>query len=552
MIRPLHATAAVLSVLIPIAASPARALAQETAPVAAQETAAPEHPTVELALQDAVARALENNLDIAVEKFGPEASAQNVKELEGYYQPLLFSTISKNSRTDPARNAFSGGDKVDTDTFTYDFGVTHPLPTGGNVRVDFPNSKTDTNSVFSTFNPSFASSLSASLTQPLLRDFKLDNTRLQIRVARKNREISEVQFRQTVVNTVATVKQLYYDLIYAIDNLEAQRKSLSLAKKLLEENQIRVRVGTMAPLDVVAAESEVASRDEGVILAENALLEAEDLLRRAIFAQNDAQTWALRIVPKDRPTAEPSAVNLDSAMKTALEKRTDIVAARKSVESAQLNADFARNQRLPSVDLIAAYGSSGIGGTLIERDGLGGPVVRTIPGGYGDALSDVFGREFPTWTLGVNVSYPILNRQANAAAARARILKDQAVASLHRLEMQVAAEVRSAVRAVDTNFKRVQSTQAARVLQERRLDAEEKKFAAGMSTNFQVTQSQRDLAVALVAELRAVADYRKSLVNFERVQEAGGGVSFASSASSTTRAGQSSTQTSSAATTSQP
>src|SRR5574341_1881278 len=178
MIRPPHATAAVLSILIPIVAFPAHALAQETA--------APERPTVELALQDAVARALENNLDIAVEKFGPEASAQSVKELEGYYQPLLFSTLSKNSRTDPARNVFAGAQKVDTDTFTYDFGASHPLPTGGRLQLDFANTKTDTNSVFSTFNPSFASSLNASLTQPLLKNRKLDAPRLQIRVGRKN------------------------------------------------------------------------------------------------------------------------------------------------------------------------------------------------------------------------------------------------------------------------------------------------------------------------------------------------------------------------------
>jgi HAE1 family hydrophobic/amphiphilic exporter-1 len=160
------------------------------------------------------------------------------------------------------------------------------------------------------------------------------------------------------------------------------------------------------------------------------------------------------------------------------------------------------------------------------RDEQGNLLPTPIAGGFGDAVSDVFGRDFPTWSIGVNVSYPLFNRSAKAQAARARLSREQLEASLRRLEIQVTQEVRSAARAVETNFKRVQSTQAARVLQERRLDAEEKRFAAGMSTNFLVTQSQRDLAVAEVAELRAVADFRKSLVNFERVQEAGGGVSF--------------------------
>ena len=160
------------------------------------------------------------------------------------------------------------------------------------------------------------------------------------------------------------------------------------------------------------------------------------------------------------------------------------------------------------------------------HDEQGNLLPTPVPGGFGDAFSDVFGRDFPTWSIGVNVSYPLFNRAAKAQSARARITREQQEASLRRLEIRVTQEVRSAARAVDTNFKRVQSTRSARVLQERRLDAEEKRFAAGMSTNFLVTQSQRDLALAEVAELRAVADFRKSIVNFERVQEAGGGVSL--------------------------
>jgi outer membrane protein len=239
--------------------------------------------------------------------------------------------------------------------------------------------------------------------------------------------------------------------------------------------------------------------------------------------------WALRILPTDRPTAEPMVVDVEGATRKALDARTDVVAARKDLENADLNVQYASNQRLPDVSLVAGYGSTGVGGTIIQRQGLGGPVIATIPGGYGDAISSVFGRDFPTWTLGVNFSYPLFNRQADATAARSKISREQAQTSLRRLEMQVASEVRSAGRAVETNYKRVESTRAARVLAEQRLDAEQKKFAAGMSTNFAVTQAQRDLALAMVLELRAVADYRKSVVNFDRVQVAGGGVSFAAS-----------------------
>jgi outer membrane protein TolC len=485
---------------------------------------AQDRPTLELSLDEAVKRALENNVDIAVARYNPQSSALGVKEVEGVYDPVVLSTLSSASRTTPAQNVFAGATKVTTETGLYNFGATQAFRTGANLRVDFNNNKTDTNSVFSTFNPSYGSSFNANLTQPLLRDFRIDSTRQQLKIAKKNREISDVQFRQTVVNTVASVKQLYYDLLYAIDNLEAQKKSLSLAQKLLDENQIRVRVGTMAPLDVVSAESEVAGREEAVIVAEATVSEAEDAIKRAIFPKNDPATWALRIVPTDRPTAEPVSLNAEAAIATALEKRTDIVAARKGIESNDVSVQYARNQLLPTLDLTASYGTTGIGGTRLERSGGPlGPITQTFPGGYGDAFSDVFAREFPTWTLSFNISYPIGNRQAEAAQARARLARDQAQASLARLEMQIAAEVRSAARAVETNFKRVESTRAARNLQLRRLDAEEKKFAAGMTTNFMVTQAQRDLAVAEVAELRAIADYRKSLITYERVQEAGGG-----------------------------
>lgn len=499
------------------------ASAQETAPSPLLSPSPDPRPVLELTLDDAVRRTLENNVDIAVERFNPESSALDVDELRGFYEPVLTSLVTSNSAARPGSNAFSGGQNIDTDTWNYNVGAFQNIPTGGDVRLDFVNRRTSTNSIFESFNPSFNSDFDLRLNQPFLRNFKTDARRTQIKVAKKNREISDVQFRQTVVNTVASVKQSYYDLLYAIDNLEAQRKSLALASKFLEENQIKVRVGTLAPLDVVAAESEQASREEAVIVAEASVAEAEDALKRAIFNTNDPAMWETRIVPVERPTAEPFVVDVDAAIRTALANRTDMTAAQKRLENADYNLDYAKNQLLPNLDLVAAYGTTGIGGTFVEREGLGGPIINTVPGGFGDALSDVFGRDYPTWTLGFNVAYPIFNRQAGAAKAQAQINRDQNQANIRRLEMQITGEVRSAARAVETNFKRVESTRAARVLQERRLDAETKKFAAGMSTNFLVTQSQRDLAIAEVAELRAVADYRKSLVNFQRVQEAGGG-----------------------------
>jgi len=494
---------------------------------------AEERPVLEFSLDDAVKRALENNVDIVVERYNPLASAQSVRAAAGAYDPLLAGTLSDTSRTTRADNVFAGADKVETTVTTYNLSVSQAIPTGASLRLVFNNAGNDTNSQFSTYNPSYSSSLTAYLTQPLLRNLRLDATRYQLRVAKKNKEISDLNFHQTVTNTVASVKQLYYDLVYAIDNLSAAEKSRTWAQKLLDENQTKVRVGTLAPLSVVEAEAEVARVEANVISAEAAIAGAEDALKRALYPKSEPEMWRARIVPTDRPTAEAPAIDAEAAIKTALERRTDIRVARKGLESAELALTLNKSLRLPAVDLVASYGTTGTGGTLLVREGGPlGPITSTVPGGYGDAFGDVVDRTFPAWSIGVNVSYPILNRQAAAGAARARIGRDQTLASLRRLEMQIAVEVRNAARAVETNFKLFESTRASRVLYEKRLDAEQKRFSAGMSTNFLVTQAQRDLATAEVAEISAIAAFRKSMINFERVQEAGGGVTFASSASS--------------------
>jgi outer membrane protein len=503
-----------------------------------QESRAQERPVLELSLEEAVKRAMDNNLDIRVESYNPLSSAEEVRSAEGYYDPLLSAYLDKNSQTTPQSSAFSGGDKVDTDGATWNFGLGQAVPTGGSYSLVFNNDKSDTTSVFSTFNPSYGSNLTLTARQPLLQNLRLDAPRRQVLVAKKNREITDVQFRQSVVNVLAITKAQYYELIFAIDNLEAARKSLALAQKLLDENQIKVRVGTMAPLDVVQAQSEVASREEGVIVAENDLREAEDTLKRSIFPGNEPSMWDLRILPTDRPTADAYVVNVEEATRKALEGRTDMQVARKNLERSDIDIKYTKSQLLPQVDLVGAYGGTGIGGTQLIRDGFGGPIIDTIPGGYGDATSQVFGRDFPNWRIGFELSYAIPNRSAKAQAAQARLAREQALVSLQRLEMNVVSEVRTAARAVETNQKRVESSRAARVLQEQRLDAEEKKFAAGMSTNFFVTQAQRDLAVAEVNEVRALADYRRSLVTFERVQESGlGGTGGLASVSVTTPGG---------------
>lgn len=514
-----------IALALAVAAGPA-APAQDPTPsptplAMAQAVTEPTGPVLALTVDEAVQRALENNADLGVEKFTPEASILTIKDAESAYDTTLFSTITRQSRTSKSTNTISGGATVEASTFTYNFGASKLIKTGGSFRVDFNNNRAATTSTIATFNPTYNSSFNANFTQPLLKNRSIDANRLNLRLTKRNREITDLQFRSIVVSTLANVRKLYYDLIYAVENLSAQRKSLALAQKFLNENQIKVSVGTLAPLDVVAAESEVATREEGVVIAENALAEAQDAIKRVILPKNDPEAWKTEIVAKDRPTADPVPVDANAAIQNALAKRIDYLVAQKNFENIQDQLRLARQGDQPSLDFVANYGTAGAGGTQLIDLATQKRLDPPLAGGYKDALSEVLGRDFPTWSVGVNFTFPIGNRLAKNSFARAQLAADQYSAFLRRAELQIASEVRTASRAVETNFKRVATTQAARTLQARRLDAEEKKFAAGMSTNFLVTQAQRDLALAEVAEIRAIADYNKSLVDFERVQEAG-------------------------------
>jgi outer membrane protein len=468
--------------------------------------------TYKLSLEDAV------RVDIQVEKLSPESAALTVKQAEGFYDLNLTGLLARGSKTTPAGDAFATAEESTTSTWDYNLGAVQPIKTGGDFSLNLTNNRSSTDRIksYDTYNPLLTSNLAVTFRQPLLKNFKIDSSRQQLRVAKKNRQISDVQFKQVVVNTISTVKKSYYDLIATIDNLAAAQRNLALAQKLQNENEIKVKVGTMAPLEVVSAKAEVAAREEGVIVAEALVKDAEDAMRRQLFPGNDERLWSVKIQATDRPTAEPFVVDIEAATKRALSDRTDVQVARLGLERSDFSVQYAKSQTLPGMDLVASYGGYALGGTSLSDAGTGGT-------GWSDVYGKVLGFDFPTWTVRANLSYPIRNRSARASHAQAQVAKRQAELSLRRLELLVATEVRSTGRAVETNFKRVASTKAARVLAEQRLDAEEKKFAAGMTTNFQVTQAQRDLADAQVNEIRSVLDYHKSLVDFQRVQEAGSG-----------------------------
>ncbi len=498
-------------------------------------------PVRRLSVDDAVALALEGNLSIQVERINPLIRDLAIAEANAAWSPTATAAMDNNSQTSPPDSLFAGADnKVTNDTFQTTLGLNQRLPwRGGSYSLSWNTSRRSTNNVFTNFQPTVRSFLDFQFTQPLLQGYRIDQQRQQVLVSKKNREISDIQFRNTVVSTIRSVKSAYWDLVYAYSNLDVQNQSLELARRTLKDNQVRVEVGTMAPIDIVEAEAEVARNEEAVIVAEAQIRTSEDRVRALVFDPKVADFWTMRIEPVDRPAPPTAPVDVDAAVRAALDKRTDLLQAKKSLESTDLTLKFQHNLTLPQLNFNVNYVAEGLGGTELQRS-FGfppGPVLGTINRSLAGILGDVLKSQYPDWVFGLSLSYPVGYSQAKATMARTRLEQTQAQAQLRTIELNIGTQVRDSGRQVNTNMRRLSATLAARQLAEKRLEAEQRKFAVGTSTSFQVFQAQRDLASARNNELRAALDYNKSLVDFEAVQEtsvgsAGTGLVLSSSSSS--------------------
>ena len=480
----------------------------------------------ELTLEESVALALEQNLDIQLSRLEPQSVDLQTAGFRNTYRPVLSSTFGQRDQVQPPTSQLNGGASVTNGTTTYNVGVNQTVPWGGgSYLVGFTNSRLSTNNLFANFNPAYNATLTAAYVQPVLRGFRIDNTRQQLEVSLINREISEESVRATVAQTVANVRNAYWDLVFARSAVDVARRALSLAERLVEDNEARVEVGTLAPLDIVQAQAEAATRRQTLAAAEATASTADLALKRFLVSGTEDPLWRQEIVPVDVPSLEAPPTDVEAAVRRAITERTDIAQSRKNLETNDVNIRYFRDQSMPALDLNASYGAQGLGGTSYIRSGtgIGSSVIGTIPGGYTDALAFIRDRTFPTWNVSMTLSYPVFGNQAEAQHARARVQRQQNQTRLRALEVQIAAEVANAAFTVQANVRRVEAAIAARELAQKRLDAEQSRFEVGLTTNYFVVQAQRDLRDAENTELRALADYRKSLVNYERAQIAPAG-----------------------------
>jgi outer membrane protein TolC len=490
-----------------------------TTPAAAQLRPAE---TLRLTLDNAIRHAVENNPELEIVRLDTEVEAARVGESRGAFVPVFSTQLGRSSTATPSTNLLFGERGVDVDDWFSSTGVRQRLPWGsGTWSISWDSSRTTTNSPITSFDPTLQSGFQLAFSQPLLRDRSIDAARHQYTIAKRNLETSDLRFREAVVQTTAAVKQAYWTLKATRANIAVQERSLELAEELARENKVKVDAGQIPPLDLVQAQAEVAQRREGLIRANTVAEDAEDALRRLIVDPSDVEFWRLRLDAVDEPPALVTLPDVDAAVAKALVDRYDLTRAGHELQNAQATVKFLNNQRLPDVRLETSYSGNGLGGTQFLRSGgFPGLVTGTRSRGFGNALGQVFTNDYPTWSFGLTVSYPLGRSFEDASFARADIERRQAAQRIASLRVQAAEAVRRAGRQVHSTAERVEAARATAMLAEERLQSEQRRFDVGLSTTFLVTQAQRDLLESQVNLLQTTLEYESAAVSFEAVQQA--------------------------------
>jgi outer membrane protein TolC len=477
---------------------------------------------VQLTLAAAVQRAIEHNPDLAIVRLDTEVDAAHVAESLGAYAPVFSTTLGRSRNVTPPTNYLLGDTGIDVKDWFSSTGLRQRLPWGaGTWSLSWDTARTTTNSPISSFDPNLQSGLQLAFSQPLLKDRKIDVARQQYLVAKRNRDSSELRFHESLVQTVATVKQAYWTLKAAAANVGVQQRSLELARELARQNRIRVDAGQIPPVDLVQAEAEVSQRRENLIQARTTAEHAEDRLRRLVMDPADASFWSVRLDPVDEPPDLDPLPDVDAAMAKALDGRLDLARAAHDLENATTNVEFLSNQRLPDVRLEASYRGSGLGGTqFLRTGGFPGSLTGTRDRSFGDAVGQAFGPDYPAWSVGLTVSYPLGRTFEQASFARAEVQRRQAAQRIASLRLETVETVREAARQVRSTAERVDAAHAGATLADQRSADEQRRYEVGLSTTFLVTQAQRDLLQAQVNLLQATLDHQSAVVSFEAVQQA--------------------------------
>jgi HAE1 family hydrophobic/amphiphilic exporter-1 len=527
-------------------------------------------------LRDAIFAALENNADIELERSNVRQAQYDVIAAQGAYDPQSTHGFQYTSTNQPNTRPFSGTQSpaLTSKNLAFNFGHGGLIyRTGGNYQVAFNNTRRSSN--FALFTADYSPSLSFQITQPLWRNYRTDPNRNRIQINKKRLDLSDVVFRQRAIEIISRVQSAYWDLALAIRSEEIARDAVKLAETQLNNNKRQVEVGTLAPIDVVSAATQVESRRQQVFQAINSVAQAENAIKALTVNGVSDELWTSRIEPVEKFDPQPVNVQVTDALKLAIDNRPELKQFALQKEINHLDIDLFKNQAKPQVDLTFGYNTFGVGGnpgpngtqtvttTNCQAVGLLGPlptvngnlcaeflvpvrnqnnditgyrltadprffpiittrtsfptVADNFIGGYGTGLRNMFSNDFRQWQVGLNITLPWRNRTAKANLARAREAEKQIDLRSRQMMQNIEVEVRNAVQDVETAKMRIEASAAAKEYAAKQLEGEEKKFAAGLSTTFFILQRQNELSQARFDELRALADYNKSVAALQRV-----------------------------------
>ena len=480
---------------------------------------------VTLAEADVIAVALQNNLDIQVQRETVPPASYDVLKTYGPFDPIFQATANSDRRLSPSSNFLQSGVfgqviPISSLNQSFNFSYLQAFQTGTSARIDYDTSKAFISSRLASLNPSLTSALRLSFTQALLKNRGVGVNSVPIKIAKNNRDITREQFSLTVINIMNQALNFYWEVVFDREDVRVKQASLDLAIKTNEDNKRQVEIGTLAPIDVVQSETQVALRRQDLIVAQYTLQQTEDTLKRFLSPNRDPGAIIAKLEPVDRPrpAAAEEIPTVPSAIDEAIKNRPELTQARLDLQNRDLRLQFTKNQLLPQVDLSGAYQWIGLAGNSAIVDSQGNPVVgpdgkpSIVPAGFPETTRQLFSFQFPEYSFGVSLTFPIKNKSAQADFGRASYERRQSEATLRLSEQQVALQVRNAVTVLQMNKARIEAATRTRELQEKTLDAENKKYQLGASTIRFVLQEQTNLAIDQDSEIRAMVDYAKSKI----------------------------------------
>lgn len=474
---------------------------------------------VTLTLREAIDLALENNLDIQGARLSPEIQRHALQGARAQFNPTFQGTLGYNNSTSQSTTQLDGGDRTTSERSTFNFSLSQPLPWyGAQLTANFNNARTSTDNIFAVRNPSYSSTVSFGLTQPLLAGRRIDNQRNALRTQEVQRSIADLQLQNQIDLLTSQVRTAYWNLRATIEQIEIQRRSLAQARQLLENNRIRVQLGTMVEMELAQAEAQVASAEQALLNAEIQWRNQELNFKRLLVGGTADPIYTQTINPVDVPEVREVDVDIPAALERAMENRPDLRAATRQREVSRMNLEVSHENTRPTLNLNLSYSLQGVGGDLYERDQLGGDPQLVQPGGYMDGLSSIAGFETPTFNVGLNFSYPLGRSVAEANLAQARLQLRQSELQLQGQRLLIETEVTNAGLAVRNAFLQVEAARRSREAAERSAEAEMTRFNVGVSTNFQVVAAQDALTQARLSELQATINLVNAIADFERVQ----------------------------------